>query len=645
MKTFSIFLTCLFFLHISRLSGQAPGSLDLSFESEGFIIDTLGNGEDYYAGMLTIPDGKHYVSASVRSAPTGAYPYFHLKRLLANGQTDPTFSPVIGGTVASSYLGGSYAGKINVQDDGKFLVAGETYYSPNTYAVLARFNIDGSLDSTFSPGGSVSNYGSAVFDFVTSEGGGNIFTPTTKPIPLDIKFDNNNNIFICGNVMRNHPINNNVVINGYVAKVTNDGTLDSSFSDDGHIIIRIQEQLDPISIDVDIYSTVEQIEVLEDGKILAIGEFKTDYVQIPFGYVARFNPDGTFDEDFATNGVLVIDDCQSPGEGYHSFERMVVHQNGSITLIGNDYTSFVCRILPNGEFDNSFGSNGRKSINFDNYGDILLFEELDNGKYLVGTSNSIKRFNADFSLDYSFRNYTFDYNYQNIPIGSIPTFYSGEVTDDGEIYLVGANNAGSDDGIKNSLIVKIEESECDLPEISQVSDVYGNLGGTATISFDIPNALSFRWQIASTYNYCQVSTSGWTNISNGTTYSGVTSSELTISNLTQALDGKVYRCLVQTDDCGGTSEEVTLHIGENPTSVIHVSNESMNAYPNPAGDFIRISSTTEMNDFYQILDIHGKIVQAGKMTGENLEINLNLFAKGLYRFQLERGDGLNFIRE
>ncbi|MEX1188150.1 MAG: SBBP repeat-containing protein [Bacteroidia bacterium] len=68
-------------------------------------------------------------------------------------------------------------------------------------------------------------------------------------------------------------------------------------------------------------------------------------------------------------------------------------------------------------------------------------------------------------------------------------------------------------------------------------------------------------------------------------------------------------------------------------------------YPNPARDFIRISSTIEMDDFYQVLDIHGKIVQTGKMTGKNLEINLNLFAKGLYRFQLEQGYGLNFIRE
>jgi uncharacterized delta-60 repeat protein len=643
MKIPFLFLVCLFYLQINTLLGQAPGSLDLSFNNQGYRIDTLGNGEDYYADIFTLPNGKHLVSASVTSAPTNSYPYFFLKRLLPNGETDPTFTTMAGANVISSYLGGSAAGKINVQPDGKILVAGVTYYSPYNYSVLARFHPDGTLDSTFSPGGSVSLSGSAAFDFVTSEGGANIFTSTIKPIPLDIKFDNSNNIFICGKVLRNHPINNSIVLNGYIAKVTNDGTLDSSFSDDGHIIVRIQEQLDPSSIDVDLSSTVEQIEVLEDGKILAIGEFKTDYLQIPFGYVARFNPDGTFDETFATNGVLVIDDCQSPGEGYHSVERMVVHQNGSVTLIGNEYLGFVCRILPNGEFDNSFGSNGRRSINIDNYGKVIFFEELENGKFIVSTSNSIKRFNADFSIDFSFRNNTF--NYQNNPMGSVPTFFSGKRTDDGDIFLVGANNAGTNDGIKNSLIAKIIGSECSLPEIAQVSDVYGNLGGSVTISFPIPNALNYRWQIATTFNYCQVSTSGWSNISDGTTYSGVTSSELTNSNLTQALDGKVYRCIVQTNDCGGTSQEVALHIGEDPTSVIQVRNERMNAYPNPARDFIQISTNAEINDYYRILDIHGKVLQTGKMTGNNQKINLTLFAKGLYRFQLEQGEGLNFIRE
>lgn len=643
MKTHSIFLACLFFLQISKLSGQAPGSLDLSFGNQGFIIDTLGNGEDYYADILTLPNGKHYVSASVTSAPTDAYPYFHLKRLLANGQTDPTFSPVIGGNVVSSYLGGSSAGKINVQADGKFLVAGETYYSPYHYAALARFNMDGTLDTTFSPGGSVSTSGSAAFDFVTMEGGSNILYPTVRPIPLDIKFDDNNNIFICGNVMRSHPTEGDVVLTGYLSKVTNEGLLDTSFSDNGLLLIRIHEQLYPDSENSDFNTTVEQIEVLEDGKILAVGEFSEYFMQIPFGYVARFNPDGTFDTSFANNGILVIADCQFPEEGYYSIERMVVHQSGSVTLIGNNYDGIVCRILPNGEFDNTFGNNGRIGINLgiSNLAGVKIFEELDNGKYLVGTSNSIKRFNADFSVDYSFRNYTFTIQNQNIPFGSTPTFFSGEVTDEGEIYLVGAINTS----IRNSLIIKVNESECALPTVDQVTDVYGNLGGTATISFDIPNALSFRWQIASTNNYCQASAINWTNISESAIYSGVISSELTISNLTQALDGKVYRCLVQTHDCGGTSQEVTLHIGENPTSVIQVSNDRMIAYPNPARDFIQISSSTEMNDYYRILDVHGKIVQTGKMTNKNQVINLNPFAKGFYRLQLERGDGLNFIRE
>jgi uncharacterized delta-60 repeat protein len=637
------FSVCLLVLHLSKLSGQAPGDLDASFGNQGFLIDTLGNGEDYYADMLTLPDGKHFVSASSRFSPTTGYSNFLIKRLLSNGETDPTFSPVIGGTVVSSYLGGSAAGKIKAQSDGKFLVAGYTYYSPNIYSTLARFNSDGTLDSTFSPGGSISNFGSAVFDFVNSEGGSNILFPTLNPTPLDIKLNSSNEIFICGNVMRSHPIESDVVKTGYIAKLTVDGELDNSFSDNGQLIVRIHEQLDINSGYSDFSTSVEQIEVLDDGKILAVGEFSEYYLQTPFGYVARFNPDGTFDNSFANNGILVISDCQFPEEGFYSIERMIVHQNGSATLIGNAYDGVICRILPNGEFDNSFGNNGRKPIVADINGPIISFEELDNGKFLVCTSNSIVRYNEDFSLDYSFRNNTF--SNQNIPMGSTPYFYSVEITDEGKIYLVGSNNSIQNDAAKNSLIVKIEETECALPEIDQITDIYVSIGDTTTISFEIPNSLNYQWEIASVGNYCQEGFTSWQNLwLSGGTYSGITTSELTISNITQNLDGKIYRCRVQTANCGGLSNEITLHI-EEPTSITQSKNIQIEAYPNPARDFIHISSNSEINQTYQIFDVNGKIIQTGKMTGKDKEINLNLFTKGLYRFQLEQGYGLNFIHE
>ena len=128
MKTLTFLIILSFSFNFANIYGQAPGSLDLSFNNLGYRVDTLGNGEDYYADIFTLPDNRLLVSASVTSDPTEVYPYFLLKRLLATGETDPTFAQAIG--VVSSYLGGSEAGKINVQPDGKIVVAGTTFFSP-----------------------------------------------------------------------------------------------------------------------------------------------------------------------------------------------------------------------------------------------------------------------------------------------------------------------------------------------------------------------------------------------------------------------------------------------------------------------------------------------------------------------------------
>jgi gliding motility-associated-like protein len=70
--------------------------------------------------------------------------------------------------------------------------------------------------------------------------------------------------------------------------------------------------------------------------------------------------------------------------------------------------------------------------------------------------------------------------------------------------------------------------------------------------------LQYQWQIDNT---------GFVNLANNATYSGVSSATLTITNPTVSLSGKVYRCLVRGDNTTNTaSASVTLTVNSTPAA-------------------------------------------------------------------------------
>jgi uncharacterized delta-60 repeat protein len=70
------------------------------------------------------------------------------RTLLNAGLLDPTFGT--GGKVTTHFMGNGLA----LQSDGKIVVVGRTSALPSPF-VVARYNPDGSLDTTFGTGGTV----------------------------------------------------------------------------------------------------------------------------------------------------------------------------------------------------------------------------------------------------------------------------------------------------------------------------------------------------------------------------------------------------------------------------------------------------------------------------------------------------------
>ncbi len=135
------------------------GSLDVSFNPSGSLPGTVttdfGGGEDDEGRAVAIQkDGKIIVAGAVRV--TGINPDFALVRYNIDGSLDVTFNPTgsLPGTVTTDISGTDRGNAVALQKDGKIVVAGQSFIGTFDFAV-ARYNTDGSLDATFNPTGSL----------------------------------------------------------------------------------------------------------------------------------------------------------------------------------------------------------------------------------------------------------------------------------------------------------------------------------------------------------------------------------------------------------------------------------------------------------------------------------------------------------
>lgn len=125
------------------------GSLDTSFDGDGKFTSAIGLGGDFASGVVVQPDGKIVV---VGKTHNGSNNDFALLRINANGSLDNSFDfNAISLTGFGS--GNDEPTDVAIQSDGKLVVSGFSNNGTNDDFALARFNTDGSLDTSFSGDG------------------------------------------------------------------------------------------------------------------------------------------------------------------------------------------------------------------------------------------------------------------------------------------------------------------------------------------------------------------------------------------------------------------------------------------------------------------------------------------------------------
>lgn len=130
------------------------GSLDPTFGSGGLVVTDLGSGGQAVAMDVAVGgEGKITVGGGVGSFPSGSGD-FAVARFTADGSLDASFGS--GGVVTTDFGASERAFGLALESDGSVTMAGGTNPEPSSgNFALARYNADGSLDTTFGTGGTV----------------------------------------------------------------------------------------------------------------------------------------------------------------------------------------------------------------------------------------------------------------------------------------------------------------------------------------------------------------------------------------------------------------------------------------------------------------------------------------------------------
>ena len=134
------------------------GTLDTGFGKAGMVTTQIGGNSDSANSVALQSDGKIVVAGDTLAPGNNN---FAVARYNANGTLDTTFNAT--GKATADFSKFDYGRSVAVQSDGKIVVAGNTANGDSRIFAVARFNADGTPDISFNKSGKVT----------TDFGGGN----------------------------------------------------------------------------------------------------------------------------------------------------------------------------------------------------------------------------------------------------------------------------------------------------------------------------------------------------------------------------------------------------------------------------------------------------------------------------------------
>lgn len=455
---------------IARLNSN--GFPDSAFGTNGMQTPPLAT--PFEPTSIAIQSDEKIVVAGI-TKDENDYTYFSVIRLNTDGNFDNTFNgngqvitdfefklPPERAGEDSAEFHNSYANSIAIHTNGKIIAGGSAYNGMDFDFAVARYNTDGSPDSTFDNDGrqttkvgsnddvgyalAIQSDGKIVLAGLADFGSNDRFAVVRYSVngSPDNAFsgDGKQTVNIISNMLPGNSVaiqNGKIVVAGYtsngndndfsVIRFNSNGSLDNSFDNDGKLTTDFNSSED----------NAGSIAVQSDNKIVVAGVSETT---LPHFALTRYNVNGSLDNTFDNDGKLEGDYKQ----GNTIFNSAAVQTDGKLVAAGqawngSNFDFAIARYKINGSPDSTFGQNGQLLTDFDgkdNYAYSVAIQT--DGKILVAGNNdninskfAVARYNTDGTPDNTFSE---DGKFI-IPMGFADILNSVALQSDGKILLSG----------------------------------------------------------------------------------------------------------------------------------------------------------------------------------------------------------------
>jgi uncharacterized delta-60 repeat protein len=317
------------------------GSPDTSFDTDGVVTTSIGTYSQPNS-VVVQTDGKIVVAGY---AYIGGSSDFAIARYNTDGSLDGSFG--LGGVVTTSIGTEDVINSVSLQADGKIVVAGYAYIGGSSDFAIARYNTNGSLDTSFDSDGKATKH----------EG------PISSAAFVTLREEK---IVIAGYTQSG---------GGYVSSMLRfnaNGSLDNTFGTSGIVKTNYDRGVNERG----------SLFVQSDGKLIIAGNGSGSNFE-----VARYNSDGSADSTFDTDGIA----SAAVGDGVDNYGTSIaVQSDGKIveagyTNISGSYLFALVRFNSDGSMDNSFGTSGISTTAIGDGGDsgANALTILSNGKIIA----------------------------------------------------------------------------------------------------------------------------------------------------------------------------------------------------------------------------------------------------------------------